>query len=157
MNKSLYDIITLGGVSMTMNTITLTIPTHLYNRLERLAKGNNQQVADVLLASAEAILTVNPTEAPLPFDLAAELTVMRFFSDDTLWAAITPTLSDTQQSQLQTLTHLQGERTLTPTEQETLETLLDEYDRAVLRRAQALALLALRGHNVPDINKTDVG
>jgi hypothetical protein len=30
--------------------------------------------------------------------------------------------------------------------------LLVEYDRSVLRRAQAFALLSLRGHSLPDFN-----
>jgi hypothetical protein len=91
----------------------------------------------------------------LPSDLADELAVMRLFSDEALWKATEPTLSPEQQAHLSELTRQQNKRTLTEAEQDKLEALLAEYDRSVLRQAQALALLSLRGHPLPDLNETN--
>jgi hypothetical protein len=46
---------------------------------------------------------------------------------------------------MQQLIQLQGERSLTPTEQSQLEDLRREYGRTTLLKARAYALLSLRG------------
>ena len=54
-------------------------------------------------------------------------------------------MSAAAQTQLQQLTHLQGQRPLTPDEQEQLDTLRQEYGCMTLLKARAYALLSLRG------------
>jgi predicted DNA-binding protein len=139
---------------MTDHTVTVTLPDHLYQRLHLLAQRTNREIPEVLLASLEATLAGAKADTALPSEVADELAAMWQFSDQDLWAVIEMTLSPEQETRLNALTTTQGERALTSAEQAELTTLLAEYDRAVLRRAQALALLSLRGHSIPDLNET---
>jgi hypothetical protein len=142
---------------MSDNTVTIAIPERLYRRLQVVADTTNRPISDILVESAEAMLPVAEADADLPPELADELAAMRLFSDEALWKAVEPTLSLAQQERLTELTQQQQDRgTLTAIERDELEALLGEYDRSVLRRAQALALLSLRGHPLPDLNETDV-
>lgn len=141
---------------MSDHTVTVTLPDHLYHRLQLLAQRTNREIAEVLLASLEATLAGAKADTALPSEVADELAAMWQFSDQDLWAVIETTLSPEQETRLNALTTTQGERALTTAEQAELTTLLAEYDRAVLRRAQALALLSLRGHSIPDLNETPV-
>lgn len=50
------------------------------------------------------------------------------------------------QSQLATLNEINDERPLTPSEEKEQMRLLAQYERSILRRAQAYAILAQRGH-----------
>jgi predicted DNA-binding protein len=139
---------------MTDHTVTVTLPDHLYQRLHLLAQRTNREIPEVLLASLEATLAGAKADTALPSEVADELAAMWQFSDQELWAVTETTLSPEQETRLNALTTTQGERALTTAEQAELTTLLAEYDRAVLRRAQALALLSLRGHSIPDLNET---
>jgi len=139
---------------MSANTVTVTIPERLYNRLQAIAKNSNQAISDVLIASAEAMLVLENADTALSPEVADELAAMRLSSDEALWASTQSTLSPQQQARMSELTQYQAERTLTAAEQNELDNLLAEYDRSVLRRAQAFALLSLRGHTLPDINET---
>ncbi len=139
---------------MSTNTVIVTIPERLYRRLQAVAKHTNRAISDVLIDSAETLLPIENADTALPAEVVDELAAMRLFSDEALWQATEPTLSPEQQARLSELTKLQGERTLTPAEQNELTKLLAEYDRSVLHRAQALALLSVRGHTLPDLNET---
>ena len=74
---------------------------------------------------------------------------MGMLSDAALWAASESSLSPAQQRRLRQLNHAGGERALTLAERAEQTHLLDLYQRSVLRRAQALALLAYRGYDLP--------
>lgn len=137
---------------MTTNSVTITVPNRLYQRLARVAEETERDVSDVLLASAEAMLTVEAANEALPANIVDELTAMQWFSDTALWEATHPTLSEQQQATLSKLSRQQAERPLNEVEQTQMTQLLAEYDRSVLRRAQALALLSLRGHHLADLN-----
>jgi len=54
-------------------------------------------------------------------------------------------MSAAVQEQLQQLTHLQGQRPLTPDEQAQLDALRQDYGRRTLLKARAYVLLSLRG------------
>lgn len=57
-------------------------------------------------------------------------------------------LSEEAKSQLEALNLKQQRGELAPAEKETLERLIDQYDQAVLLRAEAVRLLKERGHDV---------
>lgn len=139
---------------MGANIVTVKIPERLYRRLRTIAQGTNRAIAEVLIASAEAMLPLDSAETDLPPEVADELAAMRLFSDQALWNATQPSLSSKQQARLSKLSQQQLEGSLSSSEQEELNRLLAEYDRSVLRRAQAFALLSLRGHKLPDLNAT---
>ena len=94
------------------------------------------------------------SQTELPADLAAQLTAMALFSDEALWAATASSLSPAQQRQMDQLIAKGKVRKLGRTESAELESLLEEYDRAVLRRAKALAVLSNRGYELPILDCT---
>lgn len=138
-----------------MNTMTLTfsVPERLYYRLQTVANQTKRTLPEVLIASAETALA--HTESSLPPKIANELASMPHLSIQQLWAATHPTLSQEQLNRFDTLSAQQKKRPLSTSEKEELNALLAEYDRSVLRRAQALALLQLRGESIPDLNGGD--
>jgi hypothetical protein len=140
---------------MSLTTITVTLPERLYRRLQSLAQGTNRPISEVLVASAEAALPVDSGPTGLPPAVADELAAMRQLSDQTLWNATRPTLTPDRLSRLDDLMQFSTARVLSAAEQNELNDLLAEYDRSVLRRAQAFALLSLRGYPIPDLNKTE--
>jgi hypothetical protein len=81
--------------------------------------------------------------------VAAEFAAMNLLSDQALFAAAQPSLSPAESAWLKQLNHAAGERSLTQAEISEQTALLGAYHLSVLRRAQALAILAQRGHAIP--------
>jgi prophage DNA circulation protein len=131
---------------MTLSTISVPVPEPLYHRLERVATLTRRSIADML---ASAITVVLPSASDLPEPLADELAGMMWLSDAKLRAATRPTFTSQQQKRLSELNDAGDERPLTESEQAECARLLAEYERSVLRRAQAFAVLTQRGHRVP--------
>lgn len=95
----------------------------------------------MLATTIDAILAVSP-------QLANEWAAMHLLSDEDLWQATQPTLSPTEQERLQELNHLAGEQALTEQELSEQIALLEAYQRSIVRRSQAIAILKLRGHTI---------
>jgi hypothetical protein len=112
-----------------------------------VAEITHRSVEDVLATTVNVAL---PQIPDLPADLADELAAMTMLNDEALWAATESSLSPVQQRRLSQLTHAGGSRPLTAAESSELAHLLDLYDRSVVRRARAFALLAHRGYQIPD-------
>jgi plasmid stability protein len=134
-----------GGVVMTLQTVTLRVPDVLYLRLKQRAAQTNRTVeAEVLDVLAGAI----PVADELPPDLAAAVSPLAVLSDAALWQAAQSSLASEVATTLEEL-HLKRQRqALTEAEQQTLAVLLPQYERHLLVRAQAAALLKQRGHDV---------
>jgi hypothetical protein len=126
-------------------TITVKLPKSTLQKLQKAAEVTYRSVDEVLASTIDATL-VAPSD--LPSDLAGELAAMHLLSDEALWAAVQPSFSPTEQARLQQLNHAGGERLLSSAEVAEQTTLLSAYHRSILRRAQALAILRQRGHNV---------
>jgi hypothetical protein len=138
---------------MATTTIAVHIPESLFLKLKRAADLTHRSVEDVTVTSLEAALPAAPN---LPPDIANELTAMHLFSDEALWAATAPSFSPTEEHRLTQLNAATGERDLTPAEEAEQQSLITAYQRSVLRRAKALAILAQRGHRVPLMAQTEV-
>lgn len=130
---------------MAAKMLTITLPQTLYQRVQRAAELTALSVDEVLINTINATL-VAPSD--LPPDLADELAAMHLMNETTLWNAAQPSLSPTEQERLHTLNHSAGERSLFPSETAEQANLLNAYHYSVLRRAQALAILAQRGHPI---------
>lgn len=127
--------------------VKIAVPVPLYDRLKRAAELTHRSVEDVLATTVNAALPPDPN---LPPDLADNLAVLVLLSDDALWAAAESSLSPAQQTRLDQLSSVADNRSLTAAESSELSQLLEQYDRSVLRRAKALAVLAQRGYQIPD-------
>lgn len=133
--------------SMSNQTIMVTLPDAAFHRLQRTAELTYRSVDDLIASALNVSLSV-PSD--MPAEIAAELDAMARFSDAALWAASESSMSLAQQRRLHQLNHAAGARVLTAAEQIEQAQLLELYQRAVLRRARALALLDYRGHSLPD-------
>ncbi len=92
-----------------------------------------------------------------PPSVLAEFEAMRLLSDQAMQAAAQPSLSPAESYRLRQLNHDAGERSLTHAEEAEQTTLLAAYHHSVLRRAQALAILAQRGHEIPYRTSLEIG
>jgi hypothetical protein len=131
---------------MAVSMIPVQVPEPLYRRLERTAKLTRRTVDEVL---ASTIAVALPSMSDLPEALANELVSMIWLNDEALRAATQPTFTVEQQKRLSELNDLEDQRSLSAPEQAEREVLLAEYNRSILRRAQAFAVLAQRGYPVP--------
>lgn len=129
----------------TTPTMMLEVPEPVFRRLQHIAEITHRSIQDVLVSTVNMAL---PSEADLPAEVADELAAMSMFNDDALWAAVESSLSSSQQRRIRQLNETADTRSLTHAEEKELAQLLDAYDRAVLRRARALALLAHRGYDI---------
>ncbi|PKQ26625.1 MAG: hypothetical protein CVT63_08355 [Candidatus Anoxymicrobium japonicum] len=135
---------------MTAGMISLAVPEPLYRRLERVAQMTQRSVAETL---ASAIAIAVPSAADLPDALADELAGMAWLSDKMLRSAIRPTFTRTQQKRLAEINDIQDKRPLSVSERAEQAHLLAEYERSMLRRAQAFMILAQRGYRTPGYNE----
>src|SRR3990172_8110929 len=130
-----------------VSTTTVAVQLHepLFRRLKRAADLTHRSVEEIAATSLEAVL---PPASNLPPDIADELATMHLFSDEALWAATEPSLSPAEERRLAQLNSAAGERELTPAEESEQQNLITAFQRSVLRRAKALAILAQRGHPI---------
>ena len=127
-------------------TLTIRLPASVVAKLKRAAALTYRSVDDIVATTVDAALAEPPS---VPADLAVEFSAMHLLSDQALQAAAQPSLSPAELYRLRQLNHTAGERSLTQAEEAEQTALLDAYHLSVLRRAQALAILAQRGLNMP--------
>ena len=133
---------------MTVQSVTVNVPSALYERLERRAVQTHWTVEDVLL---DVLATAVPVADELPSDLAEALSPLALLDDAALWRAARSHLATEVAAELEAL-HLKRQRErLTASETQTLARLVRQYERAMLVRAQAAALLKQRGYDVAEL------
>lgn len=128
---------------MAEKTVTVQLPESTFRKLSKAAELTHRTVDDLLDTTVNAALAA-PTD--LPQELSDELAAMNLLSDEALKAAAEPSLSAADQQRLSQLNEKAAVETLTPAEVKEQADLLAAFHRSVLRRAQALAILAQRGH-----------
>lgn len=136
---------------MTTQDITISVPDLLYRRLkaraERTQRSIEAEALDALVASV-------PASDELPNDMEASLAQLALLDDTALWRAARTTLSADATRQLEDL-HLKRQREgLTESEAQAASALLHQYERALLVRAQAAALLKQHGHDISSLRST---
>jgi hypothetical protein len=130
---------------MAAHAVTLRLPAPLYDRFSSRAERSQRSLEAELL---EAVATIAAEEEASSRDVAEAVAALELLSDADLRRAARNPLAEADRSQLEALNLKQQQENLTPAEQETLERLLLQYDRAVLLRAEAARLLKQRGHDV---------
>lgn len=127
--------------------VTLYLPKQILQRARRLSQELQVSIENLL---ADAVATALPPLTGLPEELAHELSRLAFLSDAELWKVARETLPPEHFEQMDELLDRKNQGLLSASEQQTIDRLLDEYNRQVLRRAQAAVLLKGRGHDVSD-------
>lgn len=130
---------------MAEQMLTVRLPESVVAKLKRAAALTYRSVDEIVATTVDAALA---EPSSVPPELAAEFAAMHLLSDQALQAAAQPSLSAAQLHRLRQLNQAAGERSLTQAEAAEQTALLEAYHVSVLRRAQALALLAQRGHHV---------
>lgn len=127
--------------------ITIELPSPIAEQLEEEANRQNTNVQDLV---REFILENWSGHPSLPDDVRAELAAFYRLSDNVLWLVARTTLSPGEQQELAELNDEANARNLTSEEEARREELLSAYDRVMVRRAQATAILQSRGHDISD-------
>ena len=130
---------------MTLQTVTLHLPAAFYQTIAQRARQESRSVEDELVAVVTAAL---PDINDLPDDLAREIGQLAVLTDAELAQAARTTLAPQETEQMQTLMLKRQHEGLTRQETQTAEQLVKRYDRVMLLRAQAAALLKERGHDL---------
>jgi plasmid stability protein len=132
---------------MTSQSVTLNLPGPLYDRLKRRAEQSHRTVEAELL---EVVASAVPVADDLPVELAEAISPLALLDDETLWRAARSHLPTEAAERMECL-HLKRQKEgLTEIETQTLAGLVRQYERAMLVRAQAMALLKERGHDVSE-------
>jgi|SRR4051794_13629529 len=130
---------------MTTQTVTLDLPELLYQKLRLRAAQSQRTVEDELL---EVLAVAISVADDLPADLSTAITPLATLNDADLWRAAQTRLPTDVAAQLEDL-HLKRQREgLTEYQEREAAVLIHQYERFMLIRAQATALLKQRGHDV---------
>src|SRR5262245_40396267 len=133
---------------MPTQPLTLQVPEPLYSRLKQRAEQTRRSVeAETLDVLAAAV----PLEADLPADLAEAISALALLDDEALWRAARGHLAAEVAARLEELHGRRQREGLTEAESQQLACLVRQYERTMLVRAQAAALLHQRGHQVADL------
>jgi len=124
--------------------IQLSLPADLYERIQEAAARSDRPVESVLVESLGLLFGVPSADRD---HLAAALEAL---SDAQLWALVYRRMAWIAGGRLRDLTARGKAVALSDEEQAELAALIDEADRMMLLRSQALLVLQQRGHNVQD-------
>ena len=130
---------------MDAQTLQLHVPGPLYHHLKQRAEQANHSVEEELL---NVLATAVPTNEELPPDLNEAVSALSLLDDDALWDAAQSHLPKKAAERMESLHRKRQRQGLTEAETQKLETLVHQYERYMLVRAEAAALLKQRGHDV---------
>lgn len=130
---------------MAEHMVTLTLPEATWDRFRHRAQLAQRSVEDEVSLALEATLAeANPSLE----DLAPALEALDRLATDQLWALMRGRAATEEATVLAALNDKRQTQGLTAAETRLARELSGRYDRAVLLRAKALALLRQRGEDV---------
>lgn len=130
---------------MSTNTLILHVPSPLYDQLKQLAVQTQRSVEEETL---EALATAVPEGPSLSRELQDAMASLVEQDDQALVEAARSHLASDIASELQRLHDKRQREGLSVAETTRLTGLVRQYERHMLVRAQAAALLKTRGHDV---------
>ena len=133
---------------MSIHPVVVELPTDIYERVERTARGLKQPVQQALMKIVEAGL---PSLAKVPPEYQPELEAMEAMSDEELWEIARSEMATAQQDRLDHLLQKNQAEGLSEVEQKELNRLHAETSRLTLQKSYAYVLLKWRGHQVPKL------
>lgn len=126
-------------------TLSIKLPEDVFQKLQRAADLTQRTVEDVIVNTVNATFVAPPN---LSSPIADELAIMHQMKDETLWEMIPPSVTAQQRKRLEELSEVSEQRPLSPDEIDEQLALLEAHHYSILRRAQAITILTLRGHSV---------
>lgn len=129
---------------MNAQPVTVYLPSPLYQRLQKRAHTMQHSVEEEI----NQVLVNHLNEESDVSSLEATLVQLDLLSDNDLLAAAQSTLTLEQTEQMQAILNKQQNEGLTEAEWETARAFSELFNRTILIRAKALALLQERGHTI---------
>lgn len=129
-----------------MSERTISIPDQLYEKAHRLAERTDQSVDEVIREHLNEALSQALLD--LPADERAELHALTHLSDDTLWTIAREQMPAAKQERMSLLMDRNSDGTITDNEYDELVLLVDQGERLMLRKSEAMKLLMDRGHRI---------
>ena len=140
-------VVMIEAMTSASTPITIDIPAPIAEQLEEEANRQKITVRDLV----RDLLLEHWSGLPsLPDDVEAELAAFHQLSDNLLWLIARTTLTSEEQHELAYLNDEAESRSLNDDEYTQRETLLDAYDRMMIRRAKAASILQSRGYDLSD-------
>jgi len=133
---------------MSVQSVTLNLPSALYARLKQRADRSRRSVEAELL---ELVATAVQVAGELPADLSEAISPLILLDDEALWRAARSRLAPEAAAEMERLHLKRQHEGLSEAEAQTLAGLVRQYERAMLVRAQAAALLKQRGFDVSEL------
>lgn len=131
---------------MTLRTVTIQIPQSTYTILKERSKVRQQSITDEV-----ASLVISSAKAPRQSQYKTDLAQLDVMSDQELWKAAR-TMADTAQ---QAAAHKLLEKLklvgLTESEEEQMKLFSEMFNRTMLIRSKAAAILYQRGHDIDEL------
>jgi hypothetical protein len=127
---------------MTTSTVNVPVTYELYQRLKQAARWQDKSVETVLSETLESVL---PAQESVPMAISQEMNELASLPTAQLLQVAREVMRDADQAAIEQLVDWQAIRVLTAAEQQRLANLQAEYERILLRKARAFALLAERG------------
>jgi hypothetical protein len=125
---------------------TVTISENLFTKAQSLAESSSQSVDEIIQKLLRDSL--DQPRLALPQDEQTELKALSYLTDATLFTIAREQMPESLQAQMQQLMDKNNQSTLTVSEQQTLTQLVEDGQRLMLRKAEALKLLISRGHTI---------
>ncbi len=136
---------------MNHQTIVITMPEPLYQRLQKWSTVIQCPLENVVLQ------TLQTTLPKLPEDLSNDQRhlwrEMERLTDDQLWQTARSTVPLPQQDQYRYLREKHGQEILNTSEQTQMEELYRDTHLLMLRKAHAYVLLKWRGYSLPTLTE----
>lgn len=136
---------------MTTRTVTLELPDGLYTRLQQTAQATDRSLDDLLLHAIEVGSPPRWEDAPAEFQ--ADLAALDRLDDEALWRIARSRQTEADMERYQELLDKNANGVLSDDERDELEELRTEFDRFMLRKVHAAALLRWRGYQIPPAEK----
>jgi hypothetical protein len=129
--------------------LMLELPEALYETVKRAAAAMKQPIEKAVAHIIE--LGLPPLDAPTEFE--EDLKALEALDDEALWEVLFSKVSLATQRKLHWFLEKNQSGTLTERERIQLDTLQQEADKVMLRKAHAAVLLKWRGHCIPTLKE----
>jgi hypothetical protein len=129
----------------------MQLPENLYLRLQQTAQATQQSFETILLRALQ-VGSPPPWESA-PAEFQADLAALDRLDDAALWRLARYRAMAAQIERYQTLLDKNANNTLSAEERAELAQLRTEFDRRMLQKVHAAALLQWRGHQIPPSDK----
>lgn len=136
---------------MPLRTVTMQLPENLYLRLQQTARSTRQSFDAILLRSVQ--VGSPPDWGSAPAEFQADLAALDRLDDAALWRVARSRADADAVARYQVFLDKNAAGTLSAEEGDELTQLRTEFDRRMLLKVHAAALLQWRGHQIPPAGK----